>query len=77
VLGGEPLSPGAHFLARVGAGLEKTVPGSMRHRPLLDGVYGHTEWDNSGIEGKLGLNHALVQVDVAVDRTLGVPEGQP
>ena len=58
-----------------GAGLEKSVPGSMRRQPLLGGAYGHTEWGNSGIEEKSGLNHALAQVDKAVDRTLGASEG--
>jgi len=58
-----------------GAGLEKTVPGSMRRQPFLGGVYGHAEWDNSGIEGKSRLNHTLAQVDTAVVRTLVGSEG--
>jgi hypothetical protein len=58
-----------------GAGLEKTVPGSMRRQPLLGGAHGHTEWDDSGIEEKSRLNHTLAQVDTAVDRGLGASEG--
>jgi hypothetical protein len=58
-----------------GAGLEKTVPGSMRRQPLPGGAHGHTERDKSGIEEKSGLNDTLAQVDKAADRTLGGSEG--
>ena len=62
-------------LTLVWAGLEKAVPGSMRRQPLLGGAYGHAEWGSSGIEEKSGLNHALAQMDTAVERTLGASEG--
>ena len=57
--------------------MEKAIPGGMRRQPRFGGAYTHTEWDSSATEEKSELSDALAQVDTAVDRSVGVSEGQP